>query len=82
MYPPPPPPVAPVEKKKKIFELLGAYSQHITVFALILAVLWYYAKFTTFPYFGNGAGYVSAFGSVALAIGASGVFGVVKHVVD
>lgn len=74
-------PEQPQEKKKgRIVELLGVYGQHVVVFALVFAVIWYYSKFAATSYFGNGTGYVSLMGTLFLASLASGVYGVSKQV--
>ena len=69
-------------KKKKLLELFGLYGQHMVVFALVFAVLWYYSTFAATSYFGNGTGYVSLVGGLLLASASSGVYGVSKHLLD
>lgn len=84
MYPPPPPPPAPAQQpeKKKFVKLLGAYSHHLVVFGLIVGLLWYYGKFASFQYMGNGAGHLSVLGIVALAGSSAGIYGLAKHLLD
>jgi hypothetical protein len=72
----------PPQKKKKLLELLGTYGQHMVVFALVFAVVWYYSTFAATSYFGNGTGYVSLMGGLFLASASSGVYGVSKHLLD
>jgi len=79
--PPEQPPQQP-QKKKKLLELLGTYGQHMVVFALVFAVMWYYSTFAATSYFGNGTGYVSLMGGLFLASASSGVYGVSKHLLD
>ena len=69
----------PPPQKKKLLELLGAYGQHMVVFALVFVVVWYYSKFAATSYLGNGTGYVSLMGGLLLASASSGVYGVSKH---
>lgn len=80
--PPPPPPLVEPPKKRKIVELLGTYGQHMIVFALVFAILWYYSTFASTSYFGNGTGYVSVIGGLLLASISSGIFGISKHLLD
>jgi hypothetical protein len=86
MMPPPPPaaamPSEPTSKKKRVFEVLQQYGHRLIIFVLVMAVLWYYRKLATFPYVGNGVGYVSTLGSAGIALAVSGTYGIIESLLD
>jgi hypothetical protein len=73
-------PPQPQKTESRILNFLGSYRQHLVVFVMVFAVLWYYSTLAATSYFGNGTGYVSLMGGIFLASASSTIYGVTQHV--